>query len=587
MKRLQKLVIVLLIFFTMATLFARERDEKKNLLQSADSIKYEYLFSNPIDAINKLLPLLKSAKDLKYEFAEASVYAKLSLAYRAKGGFDKSIEYSLKAITIYEKLNAIDELIGIYGEYGYFMKNTDIQSSRKYMQLAIKFAEKFNKKQSLAKLYDNYGSVCEISNQLDSALIFYKKGLKLKYELNDSHGIPYSLNHLAGIYAVLGLYKKAFEKMRESDKYRAKEKGGYGRAENTLNYGDLFLSIGKIDSAKYYFRTGLKLSKQLSNKHMTSYCYKQLSDIYQRQGNYKRAYNNFKQYKAYSDSIINFETNKTIAELQINYETAKKDNKIYKSELALKEKSNQLRLAVGIVFILLIITLAIYKFQIMKRKRIREELELKNKLKKAEYEQKINAEKLRISRELHDNIGSQLTFLISSLDNFSYLKKKIFDKDKIKSLSSFARNTLSELRNTIWAMKSEDGNIQDLVLKLNEIKVHFVEYVPGLSIEIENNTNNNYKLSSIQMLNILRIIQEALQNTIKYAGADNFSVLFENTDSHLKIVIKDDGKGLDVSKGKNGNGLKNMKYRAEKAGGEVSISSSPKGTEIICSIKLI
>ena len=555
-------------------------------IDSVKSFRYEDISSDPKTAIEKLIPLLEKAENFKYELGEAAIYDKLALAYSYRGDQDKATEAFLKAIPIYEKFNSEEELIDLYGEYGYSRKDRDIKTSKKYMRLAIQLAEKNKKRSALSKLYDNYGIISEISNNLDSALYFYNKGLSLKYELKDTLGIPFSLNHLAGIYALTGYSKKAFEIMRESDAYRSKEKGRYGRAENAVIYGDLYFSIVKFDSAEYYYKKALRISKSIGNKHMSSYCFEQLSKLYEKQEKYKLAYINYKSYKTYADSMVNLETNKTIAKLELNYETSKKDNKIYKSELALKEKTNLLTLSWGIAIILLLVSLSTYKYQTLKRKRIRGELELKNKLKKAEYEQKINMEKSRISRELHDNIGSQLTFIISSLDNISYIEKNSVKAEKTKRLSVFGRNTLSELRNTIWALKSEENNVDSLVLKMNELKLHFLEHIPDLSISIKNNATENIKLSSLQSLNILRIIQEALQNTIKYAKATKFNVSFENEDNLLILTISDNGIGFDIAKIKHGNGWENIKYRTENSNGTVLITSSTEGTKLICKINL-
>jgi len=84
----------------------------------------------------------------------------------------------------------------------------------------------------------------------------------------------------------------------------------------------------------------------------------------------------------------------------------------------------------------------------------------------------------------------------------------------------------------------------------------------------------------------LRIIQEALQNTIKYAKATKFNVSFENEDNLLILTISDNGIGFDIAKIKHGNGWENIKYRTENSNGTVLITSSTEGTKLICKINL-
>ena len=88
------------------------------------------------------------------------------------------------------------------------------------------------------------------------------------------------------------------------------------------------------------------------------------------------------------------------------------------------------------------------------------------------------------------------------------------------------------------------------------------------------------------MLNLFRIVQEALQNTIKYAEASRVQILFTKQDSTLHLNISDDGNGFDLETANKGNGLRNMKHRCEESGGSLEIQSSDLGTKVICSIQI-
>jgi signal transduction histidine kinase len=218
-----------------------------------------------------------------------------------------------------------------------------------------------------------------------------------------------------------------------------------------------------------------------------------------------------------------------------------------------------------------------------KRRKVREKLELENKLAKVEFEKKISDEKLRISRELHDNIGSNLTFMVSTIDNLTYTMNNKKDISKLNKLSDFGRSTLNELRQTIWAMKKREGTLSELMFKLNELK----KQIPSsIKIEITNETTSEVVLTAIQTLNYFRVIQESIQNTIKYANAKNINVHFSNSINGLQLTITDDGCGFDLDMAQLGNGISNMKFRCEEVGGDFSISSNKSGTKIICNIPI-
>ena len=556
-----------------------------------DQRKVDSLIATPYDLIvsepQKMIPLfiegISTAKISNDKYGTAKLYSNLALAYSSMGNYDDYRDAEINSIKLFEELGNEIELTAEYGSFGYHLRRTNLPRSKYYMLLAIKLGEKNNLLKDLTAVYDNYGTVLELDGSLDSALFYYEKGLQLKYKLSDSIGIPYSLNHLATIHASKGNIDKAFDYMAESDSYRAKEKNNYGRAENAVIKGELFYAVGKYDLAISKFNESLYLAKLIGNKHMAQYNYEKLSNIYEIKKDYEKAFINLKNHKSYRDSILNIETNNRIAELEIKFETEKKDKEISESKLQLNKQRNQILVVTVLVILLLIGIIVIYQFQKFKRRQIRKELELKNQLDKVEYENKISDEKLRISRELHDNIGSHLTFMISSIDNLTYLNKDGESNSKLNSLSNFGRSTLNELRQTIWAMKKSESTLSELVLKLNEFKK---QLFTDLEIQINNNIRTEIILTSTQTLNLFRVVQEAIQNCIKYASASKININFNPLNKEFVLSIEDNGKGFDISSAQMGNGISNMKYRCKEAGGHFEILSNKNGTKIFCNVNI-
>ncbi len=81
--------------------------------------------------------------------------------------------------------------------------------------------------------------------------------------------------------------------------------------------------------------------------------------------------------------------------------------------------------------------------------------------------------------------------------------------------------------------------------------------------------------------NLLFIAKEALHNAVKYSGSPSVAVKFETNGKHLVVEVADYGKGFDLANVKNGNGLNNIRTRAEKLGGSCEIISTPgQGTRV-------
>ncbi len=573
------------IYFSSLFLFLFVSSNNANERAKIDSLialPYNVVYDAPRKWIPIFTKAIEESNELNYNFGSGRLYSQLATAYIAQSEYDNFRKAEISAIKLFEEINNEKELLREYGIFGYHLRRTNLERSKYYMRLAIKLGEELTSDE-LRGIYDNYGVVLEFANEIDSSRYFFEKALKLKYAVNDSIGIPYGLNHLAESYALTGNMDKAFTYLAKSDKYRAKEKSNYGRAENNALYGDFYKMIGKYDLAINRFTESLKLALLIGNKHMVQYNYEKLSEIYQKKGDYKKALVNLKSHKIYQDSILNSETSEKIAELEIKFESEKKDKEITVSKFRLKKQRFQIIFISSISIILLVVSIGIYRFQKYKRKKIKTELELKNKLSKAEYENRINDEKLRISRELHDNIGSHLTFMVSSIDNLTYGSKDEKHISKLNKLSNFGRNTLNELRHTIWAMKHSESTLEQLELKLNLFKKQILS---NTKIILVNNVKSQIILSSTQTLNLYRVVQEAIQNAIKYADASKIEIVFAEIDNGIQLSIKDDGKGFDISTAQMGNGISNMKFRCKEADAIFSILSNNAGTEILCNLKL-
>lgn len=575
---------VIFLFFLSAI---SKGQDLKSKVDSINTIPYQFIVSNTRQSIKIFSKNLILAREIKYLEGEAKTHSNLGLAYYLRGDYDKSTENYLNAISIYENKKDYKMLADMYGEYGYQLKRRDMTKAVNYMRKAIGIAERENLKPvDKNKLYDNYGVLKEMQNDLDSAMYFYNKALKIKKELNDSIAVPYSLNKIAGVKIFQKKFNEALKYLNLSDSYRKNEKGDFGRSENYLIYGDFYYQRGDIDSAIISYEKCLDLSKKLGYKYQIQESYQNLTKLYKKKKEYLSALLNNENYETYKDSVNNLETNELIAQLEIDYETANKNKIIVENELLLKQKSLQLYLLLAISALIIVVSWWYYKNQKQRNEREKKELELKNQLNKAELEKKLGDEKLRLSRELHDNIGSQLTFVISSLDNIAYQEKNNQFTERLKRLSLFGRETLSDLRNAIWAIKHEDGDLKQLVYKINELILKLNQDLTVPQIFLANNIEKPFKLTSTQMLNIFRIIQEAIQNTLKYASASEVKIEFNSIEDGIILTISDNGNGFDVKRLNEGSGLNNMKSRCKEASGELQIESGMGGTIIKCMFKI-
>ena len=177
----------------------------------------------------------------------------------------------------------------------------------------------------------------------------------------------------------------------------------------------------------------------------------------------------------------------------------------------------------------------------------------------------INDQQVKISRELHDGVAQDLAALKI------YLNKS----DKEKSYF-YADQALKEVRYLIDSMHLDN---------LENFETNF-----GIKSELLIVSDNLEIIDSEVLVELLRVLQEALSNIARHSGADFVSVKITEVGRDLNLIIKDNGKGIDFESlkesssgdGKKHYGLKNIVARVEEIGGKVEFKNEGGSTIAIC-----
>jgi signal transduction histidine kinase len=578
---MKKLILILLFLSSLVNVV---HSQSKRLIDSVNTIPFEERLKKAavLDVV-----YLKNAQDatkIKYNLGVANSYSNLSLVYYFQGKYEKDLLYSLKAIAIYEKINANEELALEYGELGYRMKKRNIQKAEAYMQKAKSISEKNKLQRPLLSIYNNYGVLKEMQTQYDSALYFYNKGLMLKEAIKDSIGIPYSLNNIAGVYVIEKQFEKAMPIYERALKIRILKNDQIGITENYSYFGDLFFAKKDFKTAISYFEKSLQQALKYKYTDLIQYSYLKLSENQEQLNNSSEALKNFKKYSQYKDSLLNKETNSKVAELEVRFETDKKEKQLLQNEIEAKKKNATILVLSLVALFIGLIGFLIYLQQKLKNKQQEQEFQLKSAIAQIESQNQLQEQRLSISRDLHDNIGAQLTFVISSVDNLKHGNQITDNKitNQLTKISDFTKSTIIELRDTIWAMNNNEFSFEDLRSRI----FNFIEKAKSAKEDVDFKFNvdeslQDLKFSSLIGINLYRTIQEAINNAVKYSDANEIIVDVKNISNKIQIEIQDNGKGFDIENTEFGNGLYNMKKRIEEIEGTFEINSIiNKGTKI-------
>ena len=186
-------------------------------------------------------------------------------------------------------------------------------------------------------------------------------------------------------------------------------------------------------------------------------------------------------------------------------------------------------------------------------------------------------ERKRISRDIHDHLGQEMTSLRMQLQSF---REQLGDDPKLTEQFDKVQKTAEALDATVdfiaWELRP--AHIENLGL---EAAVH--NYAEQWSNQFQATAEVVAKLPSDQRLpleievNLYRIVQEALNNIAKHAKANNVSISLQKPEDKIVLIIEDDGVGFDIEENINqtqGLGLIGMGERAALINGEIEIESA-------------
>ena len=546
---------------------------------------------------NCAIPKLKEAKSIN---SLLTVYNNLGNIYNNKGQYDKAIQYRILALKMAEQQNLKNWIVNLYVSISYdyhdfenYQKGIDYGKKALQIYRNDKNAKPKNFHSALNAIAINYDDW----NKPEQAIYYHK--LNLKYvKGKDTILLQNTFNNLGNTLLKQKKFTEAKKWILRSKKiidFKAKsgDNVDYNYATCYTNLATIATELNQFEDAEKYFNLALKYSKKSKTAEKLRDYYYQKSIYNKKRNNLSETIKEQDNYIKLRDSIYTVERNEALAEMETKYQTEKKEkqlllakNQILQKEEESKEKSYWLILTSFLVLSSVIIGYLFFRQQKLKNKQQEHEFELKNAIAKIETQNKLQEQRLSISRDLHDNIGAQLTFIISSVENLKFGFPNIDEKisNHLTKISSFTKDTIVELRDTIWAMNSNDIDLIDLRSRL----LNFIEKAQTSSnVNFKFNIDeslNQKKISSLQGINIYRVIQEAVNNDIKHVKATKIDIKTYEKEIELTFEIKDNGIGFNSEEVVHGNGLYNMKKRIEEIGGNFNLSSNENGTKITITI---
>lgn len=484
-------------------------------------------------------------------------YTKLANIYYASDDVEKCRKYLLKSIN-WLRLAGVEEwfLANNFNTMALsYLDVLELDSAQKYFTIGLQCLEGAPRSylEDKGNFFGNIATIIDLQGEPDNAITSLDSAIKINLRIHDVAGLAWAYNKKGEIALKVGDMNLAFRSLRKADSLSQYSSSLENRKNIQYGFFKYYLLVGKTDSA-------LKYNER---------------------------------YYVLNDSVFDLSTQKNIQEAEAKYQTEKTKAelvlvRVSALELAAESRNKELWLwATIIAFIVLAIVFLIsYRSYQNKRKLAQLELTVKeSQLDEMMSNQESKAysamlrgqeeERERIAQDLHDRLGGTLAALKLTLRR---PENQILDEDL--EIVDKAVNEVRSIAHNLSSGILQKYGFNEALMQLKRT----VERTGGVQFNIYLHPSVSALGQSVA-LELYRIIQELVSNSLRHANASEISIQTNLDENSFNLIYEDDGVGFNPKEVKNGIGLGNIKTRVKKLKGNLHIDAE-KGRGVIFIIEL-
>ncbi len=187
----------------------------------------------------------------------------------------------------------------------------------------------------------------------------------------------------------------------------------------------------------------------------------------------------------------------------------------------------------------------------------------------------------KVARDLHDDMGSTLSS-IKIMSNIALEKNDLSTTQTyLKTIQQNANSMQESMSDMVWAINPENDTLEQVIVRMKEFAAEILEPLDIQYEFLEEDDFSRTKMDLNTRKDFFLIFKEAVNNAAKYSQCKNFTVELKRDAQGILLLARDDGKGFDPTLPNGGNGLKNIKHRANNIKATIHIESiHGEGTSI-------
>jgi signal transduction histidine kinase len=523
------------------------------------------------EALNYVFKALQSNEKPKSKRINGACMQALAIYYNSLDRPEEAMDYSRKSVVAWKETGDRKYIMQVYCESASILSEKgNYNTTLTYLDSAFQLLKEFKNEKPVwqpALIYSLYGQAYEVKGDEET---------KTNKEKADS---TYRL-----------ALKYYLSMMNEWEEVRRKKTMGIADAAIADGYiliANICYKLRQINKARDYAEKGIAECIKYESLYKAAIGHLILSKIDSAGQDYKNAFFHFRHYQDFIDSTKGSAAQKKIDGYRNEYLIDKKEK-----ELQLLTTENQLKTTLAAQqnqkrkfayalsgLILLGSGYGVYRYR---------------KFNKQKSEQKRLKERLAISQDLHDHVGSTL----SSISVFSKVAQVEGEKGNTGQMSELLdriRHTsvkmMTEMNDIVWAINPQNDTMEKIIQRMESFARPLLT---ARNMQFHFNYDKEVLLLNLEMeqrKNFYLIFKEAVNNAIKYSGGSLLEANIIYQQGLLELNVKDNGVGFNMeqemneTKSLSGNGLKNMKARAKEMNANLLIDSGQeKGTliKLVC-----
>jgi two-component system, NarL family, sensor kinase len=484
-----------------------------------------------------------------------------------------------KALPFFQQANDKAKLLGdrrqralaLSGMAGiYFSQEPDMKRTLSLFSEAVSLLDSSRHANVIARTYARMANANMVLGNGQEAERYLMRAKKITDLSGNLPVKSYVLSSLAILKSEQGKIKEAAEFAEEPLRIK-RELGQLAQLQNDLlNLSEWYMYLKKFTQARNTLTEGLATSTALKDVVYLQYFHERLAQLDSITGNYQDAYSHLKRASVYKDSAVSLKRIQTVEQLREQYETEQKEKIIAEKELEIQNHRYQQAIVIGAsglaVLILVVVLVMIrnrHRIKLEKEKQRQHHLRLQTIVHTQEEVQQ------SIARDIHDGLVQIMGAAKLSLQTISPQSEKATILNRVQEASAIMDDACTEARQISHQLLPYSLMKDGLVPALEELlRKSFNSFDFNKPVEVN-------RLGGDVEINLYRIAQELVNNTLRHAEASHVIVDLSMERDTVNFSYRDDGKGFSINAAARGVGLTNIVTRATLIGGTAEIVSQP------------